>query len=411
VDQEQRPLREQRSLRKQRPLDDHERAVAIGEDFGLGALVKVLRSRKFPAMTGWGALLGILTVLMGLPIVAGISAVHYALTTKVVVGAVFGALFLFSCLLVGRGVSRSRVDGRLYRYFGGLAQLVQDEPEPRVVRWTDVDTFTVSVYKLDEATARLNGFTLHTTTGTSLPGLRRYRQPELHDLVTGIGKVLTPRLVPAMTERYESGEPVVFGKVRVDQAAITVETLDADPEVIEWSGIRWVAVAHLPQVGAMRIPQCITITRKAGHGVPLEVELSGVPNGIFLPPLLEHGARRNGIPVYGYGETGPDLEALLAAPPPSTAPVSSVPPPPSTAPASPIPPPPSARPDPSAAPGAVAASVSATASTSPTRPGSPTKEASPPWEPADPPGARITSGAPTAPFRAHTTPPAAEDDH
>jgi hypothetical protein len=85
-----------------------------------------------------------------------------------------------------------------------------------VVRWTDVDMFTVSVPESDEATARLTGFTLHTTAGTSLPGLRRYRQPELQDLVTGIGKVLTPRLVPGMTERYESGEPVVYGRVRVD---------------------------------------------------------------------------------------------------------------------------------------------------------------------------------------------------
>jgi hypothetical protein len=330
---------EQRSSQEWPSRNDQERAVAIGEEFGLGVLVKVLRNRKFPAMTGWGALLGLVTLIIGLPITGGVAAGSYQATTKVVVAVVFGAVFLFSCLLVGRGVSRSHVEGRLFRYSGGLAQLVRDSPEPLVVRWADADTFTVSVSEPDEANAYLTGFTLHSATGTSLPGLRRYRRPELHDLVTWIGKALTARLVPGMMERYESGEPVVFGKVRIDQMAITVDTGGSGPEVITWTDIRWITVAHLPQADTMRIPQRITITRKAGRGAGVETGLSGVPNGIFLPLVLAHAAGRNGILVYGYEESSPGPEALLAPQAPPTASASFTAPPPSTAPISSIAPP------------------------------------------------------------------------
>ena len=311
--------KEQRSLQQRPSWDDHERAAAIGDEFGLGVLVKVLRNRKFPAMTGWGALLCLVILLMGLPITGGMAAGSYPTAMKVAVAVGFGALFLFSCLLVGRGVSRSWVEGRLFRYSGGLAQLVGGNPEPLVVRWDDADTFTVSVHEPDEANSHLTGFTLHSAAGTSLPGLRRYRRPELHDLVTWIGKALTARLVPTMTERYESGEPVVFGRVRVDQTAITVQTWDSDPEVIAWTSIRWISVVHLPQPGAMHIPQRITITRMAGDGTAVEIGLSGVPNGILLPPVLGYAAGRNGIAVHGYEENGPATAPFRAQAAPSAA--------------------------------------------------------------------------------------------
>lgn len=112
-------------------------------------------------MTGWGAMLGLVTLVVVLPITGGVAAGSYPAAVKVVVAAGFGALFLYSCLLVFRGVSRSWVEGRLFRYSGGLAQLVRDDPEPLVVRWADTDAFTVSVYEADKANAYLTGFTLH----------------------------------------------------------------------------------------------------------------------------------------------------------------------------------------------------------------------------------------------------------
>ena len=390
--------------------------MAIGEEFGLGVLVKVLRNRKFPAMTGWGALLGLVTLIIGLPVTGGVAAGSYQAATKVLVAVVFGALFLFSCLLVGRGVSRSHVEGRLFRYSGGLAQLVRDNPEPLVVRWADADTFTVSVSEPDEANAYLTGFTLHSATGTSLPGLRRYRRPELHDLVTWIGKALIARLVPGMTERYESGEPVVFGKVRVDQTAITVDTWGSGPEVITWTDISWITVAHLPQSDAMRIPQRITIARKAGHGAGVEIELSGVPNGIFLPLVLAHAAGRNSILVYGYEESSPDPKAppaaqappvaptSPAAPPLLTAPTSFMAPPPSTAPISFIAPPPSEAPGTAATPASTEAEASSETEASSEE--EPRSEEKAPSQTSVSTETSASIGAPTAPFWTQTTPSA-----
>jgi hypothetical protein len=249
----------------------------------------------------------LLTVAAGVPTVAGVTAGHYALATKATVAVVLVALFLFSCVLVGFGVSRSAVDSQVFRYSGGLAEITADEAEPRVARWADVEEFTVWVSGTEEAEARLTGFALRATTGTQLSGLRRYRQPELHDLVTAIGRVLAARMVPALTEAYESGEPVVLGTVRVSQEGITIEPAGSrEPggpggpggpapsaaPLIPWTEINWITVRHLPNSGTMRIAYQVTIHRSAGRPDQV-IDLSGVPNGIFLPRLLAHARMRN----------------------------------------------------------------------------------------------------------------------
>jgi hypothetical protein len=325
--------------REPRPWNE-ERAAAIGGEFGLGALVKVLRSRKFPAMTGWGALLGFLTVVAGVPVIAGMTAGHYTLTTRVTIAAALGALFLFSCVLVGFGVSRSVVDSQVFRYSGGLAEVTADEAEPRVARWADVREFTVWTSGTEETEARLTRFALRATAGTQLSGLRRYRHSELHDLVTAIGGVLAAHIVPMLTRTYESGEQVVLGTVRVNQEGIAVDPADparsarpagsarsaglassaASP--IPWPEIRWISVRHLPHGGAMRIAHQITIHRSAGRPDHV-IGLSGVPNGLFLPRLLAHAGTRNGVPVYGYEEPGEDTGTLPTASAASPVPAAS----------------------------------------------------------------------------------------
>ncbi len=82
-----------------------------------------------------------------------------------------------------------------------LAQLVGDEPEPRVARWADVKDFTVDYYEADEVTSRFNGFSLTHSTGMWLPGLSgQAHRRERRDLVAEAEHRLAPRLVPALTE-------------------------------------------------------------------------------------------------------------------------------------------------------------------------------------------------------------------
>jgi hypothetical protein len=187
---------------------ERERALAYGAEFRLGSLERVSRSRQMHRYTGLGVVFGGFVLVAGLPTLIGIDAGSYPGVTKAVVSAVVGALLAGCVWMVAEGRSRTRLTSRLYRYSDGLAQLVGDEPEPRVARWADVEDFTVDYYEGDEATPRLNGFSLSTSTststGTRLPGLRGHRR-ELRELVAEAVRQLAPRLVPVLTEAYESG--------------------------------------------------------------------------------------------------------------------------------------------------------------------------------------------------------------
>jgi hypothetical protein len=144
---------------------ERERALAYGAEFRLGSLERVSRSRQMHRYTGLGVVFGGFVLVAGLPTLIGIDA--------------------------------------------------------GVARWADVKDFTVDYYEADEATPRLNGFSLNTSTGTRLPGLRGHRR-ELRDLVAEAVRQLAPRLVPALTEAYESGGTVPFGRVLVGQQGITL---------------------------------------------------------------------------------------------------------------------------------------------------------------------------------------------
>ena len=289
---------------ERRPPSDRENAVALGEEFGLGALEQVSRDRDFPRYAAWSGLAGVFIAIVGLPTVAGVSGGPYSPSTKVIVAAVFGGLFLICCLALVSGIVRSAPRHRLFRYSGGLAQLLHGEPEPRVARWSDVGEFTVTYFESDETAARLDGFSLRTgtgmgtSTGTSLPGLRAYRhKAELRAVVAEACRVLTPRLVPAMTEAIESGRPVAFGRVRVTGEGIVVSGAPPKEDLAAWREIKSIHIAYLDGTDYAHE---IIIGRT---GKPTkEIRVSGLPNGLFLPHVLSYVASRHGVLVTGYRE-------------------------------------------------------------------------------------------------------------
>jgi uncharacterized membrane protein YoaK (UPF0700 family) len=122
---------------ERRPTDDQERALRIGAEFGLGTLERVSRTHDFPKYAAWSGLLGVIVLLVGVPVAVGEAGGPSALAVKAVVAACVGALIAASCALLGVGIARATVSGRLFRYSDGLVQLVAGEPEPRVARWAD----------------------------------------------------------------------------------------------------------------------------------------------------------------------------------------------------------------------------------------------------------------------------------
>ena len=292
-------------LDERRPAAERERALAYGAEFRLGSLERVSRSRQMHRYTGLGVVFGGLVLVAGLPTLIGIDAGPYPGVTKAVVSAVVGALLAGCVWLLAEGRSRTRLTSRLYRYSDGLAQLVADEPEPRVARWADVKDFTVDYYEADEVTPRLNGFSLTTSTGTRLPGLRGHRR-ELRDLVAEAERQLAPRLVPALTEAYESGGTVSFGRVLVSQQGITLSAWYPPGELVPWSKVKSVHMTYINSKYGDYVHE-IVVGRKGRETE--EIHVTGLPNGIFLPALLHHAAGQHGVMVTGYHGDGGGIPA------------------------------------------------------------------------------------------------------
>jgi len=113
-----------------------------------------------------------------------------------------------------------------------------------VARWADVTEFTVTYYESEDTAARVNGFTVRTDTGTRLSSLRPFwGRSELRTTVAEAHRFLAPRLVPALTEAYESGAAAEFGQVRVSQAGVTVRP-PAD-DLIPWTEIKSIRMTYI----------------------------------------------------------------------------------------------------------------------------------------------------------------------
>ena len=141
-------------LDERAPVEDRERAAAFGAEFGLGTLARVSRSRNLTKSAAWGGLLGTIVFFVGLPVVGGVDGGPNPLAAKVIVAAVAGGLFAACCVLFGVGLARSPVKTRLFRYSGGLAQLVAGEPEPG---WRAGPTCGTSRWTTSSRTTRLRG--------------------------------------------------------------------------------------------------------------------------------------------------------------------------------------------------------------------------------------------------------------
>lgn len=163
-------------IRGHRHRSSRQLARLLGRDFELGAVRAIARARDYGRLTAWGFMLGLFAVIVGLPIASVIGGGVHTPGPKEVVAAVFGGLFLLGCVLLGLGMVISPVEARLFRYRGGLAELARDEPEPRVMRWADVETVTVIYRPVDDAAPELAGCVLRASAGTVLSDLGRYRK-------------------------------------------------------------------------------------------------------------------------------------------------------------------------------------------------------------------------------------------
>jgi hypothetical protein len=282
-------------------------AVALAEDLGLGEVTTTARIRKKLPILRW-ILLAIIAPTVGLLEMLGEAGKARAITA-----GVFGVLFLLGCFMTFLGYRGGRVTRRLYCHAGGVVEYLPGEPEPRVVRWADVERVTISYYQPPKSVAMLFGCLLSGRDNAALAMIVGYPGRGLHRLVTEADRALAPRMVPPLIRTYESGEPVTFGGIRVDpEKGITVDPVTGSRVV--WTDMRRVEIVYSPRYGHGATAVLGIRVRPRSEGRAPGVHVSGLPNGIFLPHLIAHAAERHGVQVRRYPRRAGDRDVTGAPP-------------------------------------------------------------------------------------------------
>jgi hypothetical protein len=271
-------------------------ASRLGEILGLGTDPKVTRVR-IPQAPNW-YLAAIITVGSGAA-VACLLAITLAATSNPVAAVVFGVMAVGGAVaagLLGRRARSLAAVRRFFRYPGGFIQVSPDEPEPRVLRWAQVDSVTLVFNDADNYVRGLSWCTLHNSAGTAIEVGGRYSRGVVRDIASEAERILGPKIVQSLISAYESGEPVIMGNWRIDQTGVTDRRHNPRSPHVPWSDVREITVASENYHGKVDPASLITITAAAVEPrFQPRLSLSGIRNGIFLPHLLEHVAQRHNV--------------------------------------------------------------------------------------------------------------------
>ena len=212
----------------------------------------------------------------GVPGAAGVVALGSA-STLVALGVV-----------LAMSAPRRRVDW-VFWYSGGLAQFVDGESAPRVVRWQQLAHVVRWFSQPTEGDPSPTGVSVTGTDGTEIEvDGRNLGFPRLD---RGISELVAGVRLPAAIEQCDLGVPVHFGDVTVSR------------DGIGWGGGEY---AHWRDIGSLRMaPHEI---RTPGTRKP--VSLIGVPDACVAIPLIHEMAARREVRVQLNG-------ALTTAVPPA----------------------------------------------------------------------------------------------
>jgi hypothetical protein len=284
-------VRERAAERDRQHGEDLARAERIGAEFGLGPVKTAARyAQAWRAGFFGGFALAIAGLVVGTAF--GAADVSYPLGALVSVPAGSAAAVLAGGLLT-RVSLRPRAVHRLFWYAGGLAQQDQDEPEPRVIRWAEVDSVT-SVFDHESG---LVGCRLRAGTGTEIGAGLGYGHAVVAALAAETGNELAGRFVPALVGAYEAGEVVIAGQWRIGRDGLSRVRGNGREVLTSWRDIRGIKYRREGE-----------LTIAADGRRRRTIGLSGVPNGMFVARLIEYAAGQNGIPVTGTRHGGSAAE-------------------------------------------------------------------------------------------------------
>jgi hypothetical protein len=225
------------------------------------------------------------------------------------------ALFAAGCVLFAAGrvmnvVARlkKKVTGWVARYRDGFVQ-VSAPGVQHVVRWMDVTEIGVTYRLTSTGGNQFVAPTIRTIVSsfsaqsavTQLKFLiseKQLRHGLLAELAGDAVRSAGPRMTATYIASYGASESAIFGQIRISQSGIT---LPASPGrrgwpagLVPWSEISAINGRFLPN---QRNVCDQIILRFTGSRRLRTVGLSNVPNGIFLPAVLQHAAAQQGIRI------------------------------------------------------------------------------------------------------------------
>jgi hypothetical protein len=277
-------------------------AASLGAEFGLGGNAEVARVRV-PRTPFWmrQAILWLICCLF----VGGgltIAALAASAWPGNLIGGLLTSAGIVAVWLLGRHARSLVIWHRIYRYPGGIVQMVSGEPEPRVLRWAEVDTVSLAFYDPDDGPIILTWCRLEGSGATidagGASGLR-YPQAVIRDVARDAERRLAPRIAGSLISSYDVGEPIIAGTWRIDQAGVTSnQHKPGKARLIPWGDVHSIRVSNRRhRRGDVDPPNAITLVPRGKLSLPLSLPLSGVPNGMFLPHLFAHVAERGGVPL------------------------------------------------------------------------------------------------------------------
>jgi hypothetical protein len=233
----------------------------------------------------WGcgfllAMAGVMIVLPGATALAGLA--------RVADFVVAGSAVAIGVLLI-RTARRQKID-RILVYDGGIAQVIDGEGEPRVIRWSELGPVRKWYTRTENSEPMLTSIEFSGTGGTSITaGSGGYGWSSLCRLEHDLDPVVLATRLPEATRRCQLGEPVAFGDL-----ILSPDGLAWDRGQVSWQDIR--SIRLYPGEIELKIAR----RRRT-------IELDAVPDSCVAVRLIQDLAARRNVPLRG--------EAQLALPP------------------------------------------------------------------------------------------------
>lgn len=287
-------------------LSAAEAARRAGQAFALGDVLKVYVQYSKSPLTRPGLGFAALSVWFFLA-AAGFTS-WLLLYVAVALFATGCVLFAAGCVMNVVARLKKKVTGWVARYRDGFVHASAPGVQ-HVVRWTDVAEIGVTYRLMSTGGNQYVAPTMRTIVSslsakpavTQLKFLiseKQLRYARLAELAGDAVRSAGPRMTATYIASYGAGESAAFGQIRVSRSGIT---LPASPGRRGWPAglVPW---SEISAIDGRVLPN----QRNVWHQISLRftgsrrlrtVGLSNVPNGIFLPAVLQHAAAQQGIRV------------------------------------------------------------------------------------------------------------------